>query len=97
MSDEKKGGDSSRGAFIITMAAVTGLCLIAKVWIVRHGFDQPIEVNDVIIPTAIPVLADAIDHLYRKKAERRWRWNHPVLWSVIIVIATGLSLLKYKS
>jgi len=96
MSGPEPKSGVSRGAFLITIASVTGICMVAKVWIVRHGFDHPIDVNQLVIPGVIAVFAEAVDHLYRRKEEtRRWRWNHPLLWGAIIVIATALSMIHY--
>ncbi len=96
MNEEKKAKGMSAGGFIILMASVTGLCLVAKVLMIRHVFDQSVDVTELIIPTVIPIFADYADRLYRKKeVPPRFRFNHPWLWNAIIVIATGLSLIRY--
>ena len=84
----------SRGAFIILVASVTGICLIAKVWIIRRGMGLEVDSTSLVIPGILAVAAEAADHLTRKK-QPRFPWNHPVLWTAIIVIATVLSLIPY--
>ncbi len=97
MSDDKQWGEVSQGAFLIITASITGLCLIAKIWMIRKVFDQDIDVNSVIIPSVLQIFAGFADSIYRSKKRRDLiAWNNFILWGAIIVIATILSLLPYR-
>ncbi len=96
MSEGKQWGEVSQGTFLIITATATGLCLIAKIWIVRKVFDQDIDVNSVLIPSVLQLVATTADGIYRSKNRRDpIAWNNSILWAAIIVIATALSLLPY--
>lgn len=80
----------------IIVALVTGLCLILKVWAIRRWFKMEVNVLDLYIPTLLlaaygPVRAIMLN----KKKPSRIRWDGPLLWTVLIILATALSTYMY--
>jgi hypothetical protein len=83
-----------RGEIIV--AFVVGVCLIAKVWVIRRWFKMEIDVLDIYIPPLMLAAYGPIRAIMVKKnTSGRIRWDSPLLWSVLIVLTTALSIYMY--
>lgn len=81
---------------VIVVATVTGLCLIAKVWVIRHLLGLQIEATEVIIPVILPGIHSALFALAHKRTSApKFRWDHPGYWSVLVVVVTALSVIPF--
>ena len=81
---------------ILIVYTVTAICLIAKVWIIRHLLHLQVDVLELIIPTILPGFHQALVGVLKKRESRpAIRWDHPLYWSIAIVLITGLTLIPY--
>jgi hypothetical protein len=82
----------------IFVSTVAGISLIAKVWIIRHLLGLEVDVLELVIPLGLLLPHEMLVAMARAR-ERRARispfWLSNLTWTVIIVLATGLSLVPY--
>jgi len=80
----------------VILATVVGICLIVKVYIIRHIFDHEVDVNELYIPLIILLVYETLEQILKKRRKKiSFRWNHPLYWSVGIVVLTVLSLIPF--
>ena len=81
----------------VIIASATGLCLVAKTWIIRHILDQEINVNDLYIPPVIMLIYETLYQYSKEHPEKNLqKYTNPWHWALIIIGATALSILLVK-
>lgn len=82
----------------IFVSAVAGISLIAKVWIIRHLLGLEVDVLELVIPLGLLLPHETLIALARAKGgDNRISpfWLSNLTWTVLIVLATALSLVPY--
>ena len=80
----------------VILASVAGGCLIIKVWIIRHILDQEVDVNSLIFPLIMLLVYEVVQGTIKKRKKPvSFRWDHPLYWSIAIVVVTAISMIGY--
>jgi len=85
---------------LIIIATVVGICLVAKVYIIRKILHVEVNVQDIVIPGIFLVLYEYIHQIAKRKklSEEKLRLLiHPLYWSIAIIVLTSVSLYWYLS
>jgi hypothetical protein len=80
----------------VILASVAGGCLIVKVWLIRNVFHQEVDVNSLIFPLIMLLVYEVVaGSMKKRKKPVSFRWNHPLYWSIAIVVVTTMSMIGY--
>ncbi|MCB2213346.1 hypothetical protein KQI52_14625 [bacterium] len=81
---------------LVIVSAAVGICLVAKVWILRRVIGTEVDVLELLIP---PLLLTVYGYLHqmavRGRMEGRFPWHNAWLWVGITLVATAVSLVPY--
>jgi hypothetical protein len=82
----------------VILASVAGGCLIVKVWLIKHVFHQEVDVNELYFPLIMLLVYETLEQaLKKRKKPISFRWNHPLYWSIAIVVVTAVSTIHFVS